>query len=364
MRRAILMLMALLAAPAFGQVNVKTYPPGAAAAGGGGIPTFPILAPCGAIGAPSYSFTGGSGEMGMWCSAPDPSGIVVIQNRYDVGGTTQPNLEGRSRLSLGLEFWSLNAVRVEDDDFMSIQGFDEGGGVPKVRIDVTDDAVTGSYSFFEDRFESTERIFGQVQAACTINQISYGFVGDNDTGLCSQSANRVGLYSGAAETFRSTTSETRIQTSSGLDNASVVLTNTFPNGTFGITDDAADLVLGLQLLGSQDEGRLVGLDFTTGDETRLSFQKNYFDVGFDDALPITDAVKSAMRLDYVSSSRTTVTLGADAVLIFTSIALASLGTPADGTLAYCSDCTKGSTPCTGASTGSFAKRENGAWNCD
>lgn len=44
--------------------------------------------------------------------------------------------------------------------------------------------------------------------------------------------------------------------------------------------------------------------------------------------------------------------------------LAGLGTPADGTLKYCSDCLVNSAPCTGSSTGAIAKRIAGAWRCD
>lgn len=40
----------------------------------------------------------------------------------------------------------------------------------------------------------------------------------------------------------------------------------------------------------------------------------------------------------------------------------TLGTPSDGTLYYCSDCTQ-ATPCAGSGTGSFAQRVNGAWQC-
>jgi len=42
---------------------------------------------------------------------------------------------------------------------------------------------------------------------------------------------------------------------------------------------------------------------------------------------------------------------------------ANLGTPGNGTFCYCSDCTK-ATPCAGSGSGSFAKRLNGAWDCD
>ena len=47
----------------------------------------------------------------------------------------------------------------------------------------------------------------------------------------------------------------------------------------------------------------------------------------------------------------------------TAVAFASLGTPANGTFAYCSDCTFAN-PCAGAGTGAFAKRLGGAWRCD
>lgn len=42
---------------------------------------------------------------------------------------------------------------------------------------------------------------------------------------------------------------------------------------------------------------------------------------------------------------------------------ANLGTPADGTIAYCSDCTIAN-PCAGSGTGAIAKRLNGAWVCN
>jgi len=42
---------------------------------------------------------------------------------------------------------------------------------------------------------------------------------------------------------------------------------------------------------------------------------------------------------------------------------ATLGTPPNGTIRYCSDCTK-ATPCAGGGTGSFAFRKVGAWDCN
>ena len=46
-----------------------------------------------------------------------------------------------------------------------------------------------------------------------------------------------------------------------------------------------------------------------------------------------------------------------------AVAFATLGTPSNGTIAYCSDCAK-ATPCAGSGSGALAKRINGAWDCD
>jgi hypothetical protein len=48
---------------------------------------------------------------------------------------------------------------------------------------------------------------------------------------------------------------------------------------------------------------------------------------------------------------------------YTATLFASLGTPANGTFLYCSDCTVAST-CAGSGTGALAKRLNGAWVCN
>lgn len=46
-----------------------------------------------------------------------------------------------------------------------------------------------------------------------------------------------------------------------------------------------------------------------------------------------------------------------------AVAFADLGTPANGTLVYCSDCTIAN-PCAGSGTGALAKRLNGVWVCN
>lgn len=54
-------------------------------------------------------------------------------------------------------------------------------------------------------------------------------------------------------------------------------------------------------------------------------------------------------------------IGKTAIMGFT--AFANLGTPSNGTVTFCHDCTK-ATPCAGSGNGAFAKRLNGAWDCD
>jgi hypothetical protein len=50
-------------------------------------------------------------------------------------------------------------------------------------------------------------------------------------------------------------------------------------------------------------------------------------------------------------------------LALDAVTFAALGTPANGTVMYCSDCTIAS-PCAGSGTGALAKRLNGAWVCN
>lgn len=51
------------------------------------------------------------------------------------------------------------------------------------------------------------------------------------------------------------------------------------------------------------------------------------------------------------------------VYLGAGVVFASLGTPTNGTLVYCPDCTK-ATPCGSGGSGAIAKRINGAWDCD
>ncbi len=50
-------------------------------------------------------------------------------------------------------------------------------------------------------------------------------------------------------------------------------------------------------------------------------------------------------------------------MVMTGLLQANLGTPANGSIVYCSDCTVAN-PCAGGGTGALAKRLNGSWVCN
>lgn len=74
---------------------------------------------------------------------------------------------------------------------------------------------------------------------------------------------------------------------------------------------------------------------------------------------IYDNALSAATLLATTGGFTVTDLG---VLTIKSVLQANLGTPANGTLYYCSDCTT-ATACTGGGAGAFASRQAGAWKC-
>lgn len=76
---------------------------------------------------------------------------------------------------------------------------------------------------------------------------------------------------------------------------------------------------------------------------------------------------------YSGTLDTTVRRAAAGELTYTTVAFAALGTPANGTLAFCTDCapttpascpgTKASCVCAGSGVGSLAVRQNNLWYC-
>lgn len=59
----------------------------------------------------------------------------------------------------------------------------------------------------------------------------------------------------------------------------------------------------------------------------------------------------------------TLSTAASALIVSGGTTFSALGTPGNGSLIYCSDCTIAAT-CAGSGTGAFAKRLNGVWVCN
>lgn len=74
--------------------------------------------------------------------------------------------------------------------------------------------------------------------------------------------------------------------------------------------------------------------------------------------PTTGSLAERLR---ITSAGATVVAGSNIVTLG-SVVQASLGTPANGTLIYCSDCNT-ATACTAGGTGALASRQAGAWKC-
>lgn len=109
--------------------------------------SWPLLAPAGAITAPSYAFDSGFADMGMFRSTT----TLVLQNR-----DTTPDALGRSRLSLGAAF--LNATSVDDvTDTKTgyFQASDEGGSTMKLRWGATTDTSNESESYMDPQVTFT-----------------------------------------------------------------------------------------------------------------------------------------------------------------------------------------------------------------
>lgn len=88
-------------------------------------------------------------------------------------------------------------------------------------------------------------------------------------------------------------------------------------------------------------------------------------VGLFDSTSITTV--NAVTLNVSGNSILTGTLSAGATtlttLALTAVAFAGLGTPSNGAVVYCSNCTIAN-PCAGGGNGALAKRLNGVWVCN
>ena len=77
----------------------------------------------------------------------------------------------------------------------------------------------------------------------------------------------------------------------------------------------------------------------------------------------TNTFNAAVVVASTTALNGAVTIGTTNTLQLGSVAFASLGTPANGMLIYCSDCTIAN-PCAAAGTGAVAKRINATWICN
>lgn len=131
--------------------------------------SFPLLAPAGAVTAPSYSFSG-SAEMGMWRSGTN----LLLQNKGVSPGT------GRSRVTFGEENFSLSAVRTENATHSgAIQCFDEASSTMKCRVDVFDGTNTNTTKT-EPTFTSFNKA---LRAPEGLANAGYAFTPNSSSGL-------------------------------------------------------------------------------------------------------------------------------------------------------------------------------------
>jgi hypothetical protein len=77
----------------------------------------------------------------------------------------------------------------------------------------------------------------------------------------------------------------------------------------------------------------------------------------------TAASPSAAIANFTENGTARVTVQNNGQVLLSGIALANLGTPADGTITYCTSCNVNTDPCTGGGTGAIAMRLAGRWYC-
>ena len=218
----------------------------------------------------------------------------------------------------------------------------------------------------------------------------YSFASDLDLGFYWTAADQIGVstgntnytnFSGSATVGALAVSGQEVSASSGMNLSAVVSVN--ENGTRipvrihrAATTDAADG--SVSLLRSRGNAASPTV-ITSGDN--LGNLAAYGYVGatnkfqqaaqilFDSAGTISDSATGIAGIIRFYTAAT----GAEPVekwamddtgnLLSAGVLQASLGTPANGSIIYCSDCTIAN-PCAGAGTGAIAKRLNGVWVCN
>lgn len=162
----------------------------------------------------------------------------------------------------------------------------------------------------------------------------------------------------------------RITASGGDSNVSL---NINPKGTGGIGVNmgttAPTAILHVKARATSNEG--IQVDSNSGAVTSLwtSDGSNVY-FGSTSAHTLEFWTSGTTRMSINSSGAVSVngsfgasTIQATTTIRSTGVAFASLGTPSNGTLVYCTDCTK-ATPCASGGSGALAVRLNGAWDCN
>ncbi len=107
-----------------------------------------------------------------------------------------------------------------------------------------------------------------------------------------------------------------------------------------------------RMTGGATQGLIGTRTFVRLDDTAPDPQGLVFD---DTGLPGDGSTPPTVNRSADSSFGRAIALG--------GVTHANLGSPANGTLIYCSDCTVAN-PCASGGTGALAKRLNGAWVCN
>ena len=208
---------------------------------------------------------------------------------------------------------------------------------------------------------------------------AFSFTSDTDTGIFHEADHEINFTSNSEEII-----ETRYNGSSSVFNFYNIANTTAGDFGFSYTGSSASstfyvsipAVAGfahIQLGGGTTTGGQITLGspavgnklyFYASDTlaNAIRWETDLLGTDYTDVVPAAPSGVNTLTLPaatgtvLVGGGTNTITLG--------TVAFAALGTPANGTLVYCSDCGRGTTPCAGGGSGSMAKREAGAWYCD
>jgi hypothetical protein len=144
----------------------------------------------------------------------------------------------------------------------------------------------------------------------------------------------------------------------GLTDRMVLTGNVFNGGKLGVTNVSTNaLVVG----NTWRDNAGIGIDISVANCGGWLISQNYFSSVTTPVNIFNNATNDTIQvLDNVGVGG----LGVRGIWRAQSaIPFANLSTPANGSLAWCNDCTK-ATPCAGAGGGAFARRAGGAWDCN